>query len=145
MEIFTDGSCLGNPGNGGWAFVAVSDSQVVGRDSGGSPDTTNNIMEMRAVIQAFAWIQRSDLEHETIHIWTDSQYVKRGMEQWIQKWMRNGWLTAKGQPVKNQNLWKTLWSSVAAFDVQWHWVKAHNGNAMNELVDGMAYAAASLL
>ncbi len=146
IKIFTDGSCLGNPGNGGWAFAVVVDGKVIDSQSGGCKDTTNNIMEMCAVIQAFSWLGElpfnREWQTETIHVWTDSQYVKRGVEEWIQKWMKNGWITAKGQPVKNQSFWKTLWSSVAVFDVKWHWVKAHNGNAMNELVDGLARTAA---
>ena len=128
MEIYTDGSCLGNPGPGGWAAIGPDFSL-----SGGLAHTTNNIMELTAALKA--------LEHvgskQNVVIYTDSCYVKNGITKWILNWKNNGWKTAAGQPIKNRELWIQL-DDVNGTHVTWKWVKAHNGNPQNEAVDKLA-------
>lgn len=147
IEIYTDGSCLGNPGNGGWGFIVVVDGKMLDERSGPAPDTTNNIMELSAVIQALSWLGEihprlvHPLEHK-IHIWTDSQYVMKGVQEWSKNWIKNGWQTAAGKPVKNKEYWQELLNKTAVFDLEWHWVKGHSGHPMNERVDELARAAA---
>lgn len=148
MDIYTDGSCLKNPGGkGGWAYVVVLDGQIVREDSGGTAESTNNIMELCAVLQALSWFGECGAEHgemptQKIHIWTDSQYVKNGVQQWSKNWIRNGWKTAGGKAVKNQQIWREILSRAAMFDIEWHWVRGHTGNPMNERADELARAAA---
>jgi ribonuclease HI len=127
MEIYTDGSCLGNPGPGGWAVIC-SDFTLCG----GSPHTTNNIMELTAALKA---LEKAGSREITLY--TDSCYVKNGITKWIINWRKNGWKTAKGEPIKNQELWIQL-DEVNGPHVTWKWVKAHNGNPQNEAVDKMA-------
>jgi ribonuclease HI len=139
VKIWTDGSCLGNPGPGGWAFVASDGNQAIER-SGAAPDTTNNRMELMAVIRALAAIKNPSVE---IHI--DSQYVKNGMQTWIKNWKKNNWRTADKKPVKNQDLWMELDAVAATKDIKWVWVRGHAGNEMNERADTLARAAAESL
>ena len=136
IKIWTDGSCLGNPGPGGWAFVATDGAQQIER-SGTETDTTNNRMELLAVIRACEMIKSKDLE---IH--TDSKYVKDGIESWIKNWKKNGWKTATKKPVKNQDLWMALDAAVAVKNIKWQWVRGHDGNEMNERADTLARSAA---
>jgi ribonuclease HI len=131
MEIYTDGSCLGNPGPGGWA--------VIGPDfelSGGLEHTTNNAMELTAALKC---LQRTGTQKITIY--TDSCYLKNGITKWILGWKRNGWKTASGQPVKNQELWIEI-DKLGGPHVQWQWVKAHNGHPFNEAADKLAHETA---
>ena len=135
-EVYTDGSCLGNPGRGGWG--------VIGKDftlRGDAQNTTNNIMEMTAIAKALEeCLNRDYLE---ARIYTDSNYVKQGITQWIHKWKKNGWKTSTDTDVKNKELWikiDTLRSQMK--HVEWEWVKAHNGNPLNEAVDKLAFGAA---
>ncbi len=131
--IYTDGGCKGNPGPGGWGAV-VRCGEVVREISGGELATTNNRMEMRAAIESLATLEtRSE-----VCIFTDSQYLKNGITQWISGWKRKGWLTAAKEPVKNVDLWKRLDALVAQHRVTWKWVKGHAGNADNERCDGLA-------
>ena len=136
IKIWTDGSCLGNPGPGGWAFVATDGDKMVER-SGGEKDTTNNRMELMAVLNAITAIKNPKIE---IH--TDSQYVKNGMEKWVASWKKNGWKTADKKPVKNQDLWQALDTRASEKEISWAWVRGHNGNQMNERCDELARAAA---
>ncbi len=133
VEIFTDGACRGNPGPGGWgALLRYGDTEK--ELYGGEPDTTNNRMELMAAIQAL-----ESLSHECkVHLTTDSEYVKNGINQWMPKWKTNGWRTANRKPVKNKDLWQRLDAAVAQHDVQWHWVKGHSGHAENEKADQLA-------
>jgi len=133
--VYTDGGCSGNPGPGGWAFVVVENSQVVFKSSGNENDTTNNRMELTAVINALKYAINK--KGEKVMLITDSQYVKNGITMWIFNWKKNGWRTANKQPVKNQDLWKELDSWVAKTNVQWSWVKGHAGNTYNEMCDSM--------
>jgi ribonuclease HI len=133
VEIYTDGACKGNPGPGGWgAFLRYGEHE---KDLfGGEAHTTNNRMELLAVISALTTLTRQC--EVTIH--TDSQYVKNGIETWIHGWKRNGWKTADKKPVKNEDLWKALDEQVARHTVQWRWVKGHAGNPGNERADQLA-------
>jgi ribonuclease HI len=137
VEAFTDGACLGNPGPGGWAALLRygGHERLV---SGGSPATTNNRMELQAAIGALESLKRS----AAVTLSTDSQYVQRGITEWVPKWKRNGWRTADGKPVKNQDLWQQLDALVATHRVSWQWVRGHSGHPENERVDGAAREAA---
>lgn len=133
VQIFTDGACKGNPGPGGWgAVLRFRDNEK--HLYGGEPDTTNNRMELLAVIEALRALKRPC----QVAITTDSQYVKQGMTSWILGWKRNGWRTSNKGPVKNQDLWQALDALVVQHQVQWHWVKGHSGHPENELADQLA-------
>ncbi len=137
IKIYTDGSCLNNPGNGGWAAIINHDGDVV-RISGSEKKTTNNKMELMAPIKA---LQKIDKD-EQIEIYTDSKYVKLGITEWIHKWKKNNWQTSKKEPVKNKDLWIQLYDLTSSFEISWIWVKAHAGNTLNEEVDLLAKKAA---
>ena len=133
VEIFTDGACRGNPGPGGWGALL----RFRGRERelyGGERETTNNRMELTAVIRALEALTRPS----PVRVTTDSQYVKRGITEWIANWKRNGWKTAARKPVKNDDLWRRLDELAAVHDVRWHWVKGHAGHAGNERADRLA-------
>lgn len=133
ITIYTDGGCSGNPGPGGWAFAVSENGKLVTTSSGGDAQTTNNKMELTAVINAlrFALDKR---EHE-VTILTDSQYVKNGITQWIHSWKRNGWRTSSKAPVKNVEYWVQLDSLNSSLSVTWSWVKGHAGIEGNEECD----------
>lgn len=137
--LYTDGGCHGNPGPGGWAFCAVSQEdsreQVVHQRAGFDAATTNNRMELVAVIQGLLWIQDSPELLPSVQVVTDSQYVRQGITEWITKWERNGWLTAARKPVKNADLWRELLAAHRRVNPQWAWVRGHSGNTYNELCD----------
>ncbi len=133
VDIFTDGACSGNPGPGGWGAI-LRKGTVEKELFGGEPETTNNRMEMMAVIQALSALKRS----VHVRIFTDSQYVQKGMTEWIHGWKKRGWKTASKEPVKNEDLWRELDRLVAQHDVDWHWVKGHAGHAENERADELA-------
>ena len=137
IVIYTDGGCSGNPGPGGWAFV-LNDGALRRERSGGSPDTTNNRMELTAVIEALKTVQ-SELGDtgRSIELYTDSQYVKNGISSWIHNWERNGWQTSNKKPVKNKEYWQKLKALTDKLSVEWHWVKGHSGNELNERCDQM--------
>ena len=133
IKIYTDGSCLNNPGNGGWAAIINHNGNVV-KISGSEKETTNNKMELMAPIKA---LQKIDKD-EKIEIYTDSKYVKLGITEWIHKWKKNNWQTSKKEPVKNKDLWIQLYDLTSSFEISWIWVKAHAGNTLNEEVDLLA-------
>ena len=139
IKIYTDGSCLKNPGNGGWAAIININSEIV-KISGSAKDTTNNKMELMAPIKALQEIK----EQQPIEIYTDSQYVKLGITDWIHKWIKNNWQTSKKEPVKNKELWIELYELTKSYEIKWIWVKAHAGNILNEEVDLLAKQAAEL-
>jgi ribonuclease HI len=133
VEIFTDGACRGNPGPGGWGVVM----RFKGKEKqlhGGEEDTTNNRMELKAVIVALEHLTRT----AAVRVTTDSKYVKQGITEWIHNWKRNGWRTAAKKPVKNSDLWRELDELVSKHDVVWDWVKGHSGHPENELADSLA-------
>jgi len=145
LNIYTDGSCLGNPGTGGWAALAVqsSPSDLILKICGGDLSTTNNRMELRAAIEG---LEKALEFTKNAKIFTDSNYVKDGITKWIKNWEKNNWKTASGSPVKNQELWKKLLKVSQRFLIlEWEWVKAHNGDPNNEAVDTLAKKAAELL
>ena len=139
IKIYTDGSCLNNPGNGGWAAI-INDNEIIKKISGSVKDTTNNKMELMAPIKALQEIK----EQQPIEIYTDSQYVKLGITNWVYKWIKNNWLTSKKEPVKNKELWTQLYELNKSHEIKWIWVKAHSGNILNEEVDLLAKQAAEL-
>jgi len=133
VEIFTDGACKGNPGPGGWgAILRFKGTQK--ELFGGAEDTTNNRMELLAVIKALQALTKP----VGVIITTDSQYVKKGITEWITNWKRNGWKTAARKPVKNSDLWMQLDELVKQYPIEWKWVKGHSGHAENELADELA-------
>ena len=139
IEIHTDGSCLENPGNGGWAAI-ININGNIKKISGSEKNTTNNRMELIATINALKSIN-SD---EEIRIYTDSQYVKLGITEWINTWVKNNWKNSKKEEVKNKDLWTELYNLNKTLNVEWIWIKAHAGNALNEEVDFLAKKAAGL-
>ncbi|HMS84432.1 MAG TPA: ribonuclease HI [Nitrospira sp.] len=135
IEIYTDGACSGNPGPGGWG-VLVRDGKTETEFSGGEPATTNNRMELLAVIEALQSFPRS----VQARVYTDSQYVQKGISEWIHSWKQRGWRTAGKEPVKNEDLWRRLDALAANHTLEWHWVRGHNGHPENERVDALARA-----
>ena len=133
VEIWTDGACSGNPGPGGWgALLRYGDKEK--EIFGGSAETTNNQMELKAAIEALNALKKPC----TVELTTDSQYVKGGMTGWIHGWKKNGWKTANKKPVKNVELWQALDEAVSRHKVNWHWIKGHAGHAENEKADELA-------
>ncbi|WP_019645730.1 ribonuclease HI [Novispirillum itersonii] len=135
VEIYADGACSGNPGPGGWGAVL----RWRGHEkelNGGEPDTTNNRMELMAVIESLKVLKRP----MTIDVYTDSTYVQKGMTEWIWGWRRNNWRTADKKPVKNADLWQMLDAEARRHTVRWHWVKGHAGHPENERADALARA-----
>jgi ribonuclease HI len=139
IEIYTDGGCFGNPGPGGWAYVLKADGVFEKEASGFEKETTNNRMELRAVIEALKACKQ--LGGASIKINTDSQYVKNGKTNWIHTWKVNGWRTASKSPVKNQSYWIELDALNSALPVTWNWVKGHAGIAGNERCDTLVKEA----
>lgn len=134
--VFTDGACAGNPGPGGWAaLMRYGEHEKVLQ--GGASLTTNNRMELRAAIAALTALTRPCL----VEVHTDSEYLRRGITEWLPRWQRNGWRTATKEPVKNQDLWRALAAALHPHQVTWHWVKGHAGDPLNERVDRLAVAA----
>ena len=139
ITIYTDGSCLTNPGNGGWAAI-ISNKKEIKKISGSEKNTTNNRMELLAPINAL----KSMKPGIEIQIYTDSQYVKNGITEWITTWLSNNWKTSKKEDVKNKDLWIELYNLNKSLNIKWNWVKAHDGNPMNEEADLLAKQAANL-
>jgi ribonuclease HI len=133
VEIFTDGACKGNPGPGGWGALLRYGSREK-QLYGGERSTTNNRMELLAVIRALQALKRNS----RVRITTDSQYVKNGITQWIHNWKRNGWQTAAKKAVKNADLWRMLDDEVGKHTIEWAWVKGHSGHPENEMADRLA-------
>jgi len=139
IKIYTDGSCLENPGNGGWAAIIIDDEKKT-QIKGSKKNTTNNQMELLAPIEALKKIPKGS----KIEIFTDSKYVKSGITEWIHNWKKNGWKTADKQPVKNKELWEELDLLNNQFEISWNWVKAHSTDQLNNEVDLIAREAANL-
>jgi ribonuclease HI len=139
IDIYSDGACGGNPGPGGYAAIIDADDAPRREVVGAEPDTTNNRMEMLAVIRALESLSHS--ERSLVRVITDSQYVVRGMTEWIHSWKRKGWKTASKQPVKNRDLWERLETLANRHEVRWEWVRGHAGHPENEEVDAMAKEA----
>ena len=133
IKIFTDGACKGNPGIGGWGVLIIENSLET-EIFGGSLNTTNNQMELKATIKALEFFS----EQKEIELYTDSKYVKDGITDWINKWKINGWVNASKKPVKNASLWKELDKLVSAHKVEWFWVKGHSNHRENDIADELA-------
>ncbi|MEI8320718.1 MAG: ribonuclease HI [Alphaproteobacteria bacterium] len=139
IEIYTDGACQGNPGPGGWGALL----RYKGHEktlSGFEPETTNNRMELMAALKALESVTKG-LE---IHLYTDSEYLRKGITEWLIQWKKRGWKTASNKPVKNQDLWEILDTLNQKFKIHWHWVRGHSGHAENERVDELAREAIRL-
>lgn len=133
VEIYTDGACRGNPGPGGWG-VLLRSGRAERELHGGEALTTNNRMELLAAIEGLAALKRPC----RVALYTDSQYLRKGITEWLAAWKRNGWRTAARKPVKNQDLWERLDREVARHEIRWHWVKGHSGHPENERADALA-------
>jgi ribonuclease HI len=137
VELFTDGACRGNPGPGGWGAILrlKSESRSAEKELwGGEATTTNNRMELTAVIRGLEALKRAS----RVRVYTDSQYVQKGISAWIRQWKRNGWRTSDRQPVKNADLWQELDQLASRHEVEWHWVRGHAGHPENERADALA-------
>lgn len=133
VEAYTDGACRGNPGPGGWGVIlryGDHEKELYGSE----PNTTNNRMELMAAIQALEILNREC----RVILTTDSEYVRKGITEWLSNWKKRGWKTASKQPVKNQDLWQRLDSAAAQHNVEWHWVRGHTGHPENERADQLA-------
>jgi len=133
VDIYADGACKGNPGPGGWGVLLRS----AGRERemfGGETQTTNNRMELTAVIEGLVSLR----QRSTVRVYTDSQYVQKGISEWIHSWKRRGWKTADKKPVKNEDLWRRLDEVARLHEVEWFWVKGHSGHPENERADALA-------
>ena len=139
IKIYTDGSCIGNPGNGGWAAIIINGENKI-KIKGSQKNTTNNQMELLAPIQALKKIPKGS----KLKIFTDSKYVKSGITEWIHSWKKNGWKTANKQEVKNKELWTELDLLNNEFEISWNWVKAHSTDELNNEVDLIAREAANI-
>jgi ribonuclease HI len=140
VEIYTDGACRGNPGPGGWG-ATLEMGEHFRELSGAESMTTNNRMELTAVISALEALKRP----VPVKLYTDSEYVRRGITEWLKSWKARGWKTADKKPVKNQDLWERLDAVAAQHQIEWHWVKGHSGVPGNERVDRLANAAIDAL
>ena len=138
IKIYTDGSCLENPGKGGWAAIIINESGRI-EIKGSKENTTNNQMELTAPIMALKKIPQGS----KVQIFTDSKYVKSGITEWIHNWKKNGWKTANKQPVKNKDLWAELDQMNSKFEIKWSWVKGHSTDKLNNEVDLIAREAAN--
>jgi len=144
LKIFTDGGCSGNPGPGGWAYVMILETfqgaKIAAKNMGAEKNTTNNRMELTAVISALRALKTMSVPRKAC-VYTDSQYVQKGITEWIQTWKRNSWRTSDKKPVKNQDLWVELDSLAQEFSIMWEWVRGHAGNEYNEMCDSMTQEA----
>jgi ribonuclease HI len=136
VEIFTDGACRGNPGPGGWGAVIRSQGKEKTL-SGADPNTTNNRMEMQAAIEALRALKHSCV----VDLTTDSQYLRKGITEWVHQWQKNGWRNSQKKPVKNKSYWQALLVEQERHEVTWHWVKGHSGHHENERADALANEA----
>jgi ribonuclease HI len=146
LKIFTDGGCSGNPGPGGWAYIIVLETfqgeKIAAQEQGAEENTTNNRMELTAVISALRALKKPENAFPCkATVYTDSQYVQKGITEWISNWKRNFWRTSDKKPVKNQDLWMELDSLVGEFSLKWEWVKGHAGIEYNEQCDRMTQEA----
>ena len=134
ITIYTDGACSGNPGIGGWGVVIIDNKDKITLLNGGEKITTNNRMELTAAINAILYFKKK----HNLEIFTDSKYLKDGIESWIHRWKINGWKTSNKQPVKNKDLWLILDDKMDYHDIKWNWVKGHANNKFNEKADSLA-------
>ena len=148
IKIYSDGGCSGNPGPGGWAYLIIRDEEggvrseeILAEKWGAEESTTNNRMELRAVIESLNALKSMDIQPKKAALYTDSQYVQKGMTEWMRDWKKRGWKTSDKKPVKNQDLWLCLDALAAELDIEWIWVKGHAGNKYNEHCDFLTQKA----
>lgn len=134
IKIYTDGACKGNPGIGGWGALLIQNEQSI-EIFDGEQETTNNRMELKAVIEA---LNHASSMNDDVQIYTDSSYVQKGIQEWIYNWKKNGWRSSNKKPVKNQDLWQKLDTLNSTLNVEWFWVKGHAGHPGNERADFLA-------
>ena len=134
IKVYTDGACKGNPGPGGWGAYIILDSKEIELFDG-KPNTTNNQMEMQAAIEALRYLRK---KNQPIDLYTDSNYLRQGITEWIFNWKKNNWRTASKKPVANKDLWIEISELSSAMDVNWYWVKGHDGDPGNERADYLA-------
>jgi len=134
IKVYTDGACKGNPGPGGWGVYIIQGSEEMELYDG-NPNTTNNQMEMQAAIEALKYLKE---KNQPVDLYTDSNYLRQGITEWIFNWKKNNWRTASKKPVANKDLWIEISELSSAMDVNWHWVKGHDGDAGNERADYLA-------
>ena len=140
--VYTDGSCLGNPGRGGWGFVVTNDDEKLFENGGSEKITTNNVMELTAIDEALKYCQEQDIKDE-VNIYTDSNYAKQGITSWSKKWRINNWKGSTGGQIKNVEIWKSIINRETELKklnlkINWFWVKAHSTNKFNNMVDQLA-------
>ncbi len=141
LTIYTDGGCSGNPGPGAWAYILISGEERY-RAAESVPATTNNRMELQGVIAALHEVNRHpEWRDRELEIFTDSEYVKKGITEWIEAWERNGWRTRSREPVKNRELWQELRRLSRSLSIRWHWLQGHSGNPWNEECDRLVRQA----
>lgn len=141
VQLYTDGACSGNPGPGGWAFILRHPVSGAEKEvSGGERETTNNRMELMAVIQGLSALNKRSF----VDLYSDSQYVLNGLKEWMDAWKKRGWKTADKKPVKNQDLWQQLDFLKTQHDIRFHWIRGHNEHPENERCDQLAVQAAKL-
>ena len=134
VDLYVDGACKGNPGPGGWGCVIMQEDHIIQELYGAQNNTTNNRMELKSAIEGLRAIK----EKSQVALYTDSQYVKNGINDWLRRWVSNGWKTANNKAVKNQDLWIALHRECQRHDISWHWVKGHSGLLGNERADQLA-------
>ena len=148
LKIYTDGGCHGNPGPGGWAYIIIlktfQGDKIVEERKGSEKNTTNNRMELMAVIASLKTLKTSTNLPRQARVYTDSQYVQKGISEWIHNWKKNSWRTSDKKPVKNQDLWMELDALAGELSLSWEWVKGHAGNEYNERCDRMTKEAIAL-
>ena len=145
ISIYTDGGCSGNPGPGGWAYVMISDTAPPAENWGAEKSTTNNRMELQSVISALEALSQTNPDSEMTTVYTDSQYVQKGMTIWMKDWKARGWKTSGKEPVKNQELWRRLDALAQGLPLTWVWVKGHAGDKYNERCDTLVKKAIASL
>lgn len=149
LHIYTDGGCSGNPGPGGWAYIMVLDTfqgaKILAEKWGAEKDTTNNRMELTAVISSLSALKTMNDLPNQVSVYTDSQYVQKGITEWIRKWKLNSWKTSDKKPVKNKDLWLLLDDLANGFPLSWVWIKGHAGNEYNERCDTLTQEAIASL
>ncbi|MDR0452306.1 MAG: ribonuclease HI [Treponema sp.] len=153
VHIYTDGGCSGNPGPGGWAYIILrqrgargasrkaAEPEILVEKCGGSRHTTNNRMELTAALSALEMLRKLNIAPKTVVVFTDSQYVQKGMTEWLPAWKEKNWINSDRQPVKNQDIWMKLDELAPLFPIQWNWVKGHDGNEFNERCDALTQKA----
>ncbi len=141
VDIYTDGGCSGNPGPGGWAYVIIDGETIIDEKWGAEKNTTNNRMELSAALEGLNRVMELGIKADIFTIYTDSQYLQKGITEWITNWKKNNWKTSKKEAVKNQELWIALDTLASCMNIHWKWVKGHAGNMYNERCDQMTQDA----